>query len=139
LKAVNNTSKIKDLDIADDLCKWSKPKNSKSRSRSVSTEDVPQVKLSNRFSVLGNCHQSTGFLRHMENKVKPQTDMAKFRKGRFDYLKVVMGEQLDPCSWSTWSLIIKSQVLLSPVHFLLMSMRFLESLVMTLPSEIILL
>jgi len=75
----------------------------------------------------------------MENKVKPQTDMAKFRKGRFDYLKVVMGEQLDPCSWSTWSLIIKSQVLLSPVHFLLMSMRFLESLVMTLPSEIILL
>jgi hypothetical protein len=98
LKTVYNTSKIKDLDIADDLCKWSTPKNSKSRSCSVSTEDVPQVKRRNRFSVLENYQQNTGFLKNLENKVKPQAGMTKFRRGGFDYLKVVMGGQLDPCS-----------------------------------------
>ena len=60
LKAVNNTSKNKGLGIADDLCKWSKPKNSNSRSRHVRTEDVPQVKPSNRFIVLEIDPQSTG-------------------------------------------------------------------------------
>jgi hypothetical protein len=98
LKAVNNTSKLKDLDIADDLCKWSKPKNSKSRSHSVSTEDVLQVKLSNRFSVLEIDQKSTGFLKHMENKVKPHTEVTKCRKGRCYYLEVVMGRKMDSCS-----------------------------------------
>jgi hypothetical protein len=87
-----------DLDIADDLCKWSKPINSKSKSRSISTEYVPQVKLSNRFSVLENDQQSTGFLKHMENKVKPLAGVTKYRKRRFYYLEVAMGGKLDP--WS---------------------------------------
>ena len=98
MKDVSNTSKFKDLGITDDLCKWSKPKNSKSRSRIVSTEDVPQVKLSNRFNVLDINQQSTGFLKHMENKVKPLAGMTKFREGRFCYLEVARGGKLDPCS-----------------------------------------
>jgi hypothetical protein len=98
LKAVSNTSKIKDMDIADDLCKWSKLKNSKFRSCSVSTEHVPQVKLSNRFTVLKINKQITGLLKHMENKVKQIAGMTKFRKRRFYYLKIVMGRKLDPCS-----------------------------------------
>jgi hypothetical protein len=78
-----DTNKIKDLDIADDLCEWSKPKNSNSRSRCVRTEDVPQVKLSNRFSVLEIDQQSIGFLKHMENKVKPLAGMTTFKKEDF--------------------------------------------------------
>ena len=83
------------MDIADDLCKWSKPKNSKS---SVFTEDVLQVKLSNIFGVLEIDWQRTGFLKHMANKVKPLAGMTKFRKGRFYYLEVVMGRKMDPRS-----------------------------------------
>ena len=98
MKTVNNTSKIKDLDISDDLCKWSKPKNSNSRSRRVCTEDVLQVKPSNRFSVLEIDQQSTGFSKHMENKVKPLDGTTKFKKGRFYHLEVAMGGKLDPCS-----------------------------------------
>jgi len=39
----------------------------KSRSHRFSADDVPQVKLSNRFSVLHVDQQSTGFLKHVEN------------------------------------------------------------------------
>jgi hypothetical protein len=45
LKAGDNRSKIKDQGISDDLCNWSKPKNSKPRSRRFSADDVPYVKL----------------------------------------------------------------------------------------------
>ena len=80
LKGGNNSSKIKDQNISDDLYNWSKLKNSKSSSRRFSADDVPHVKLSNRFSLLDIDQQSTGFLKHMENKVKPLAGKKKFRK-----------------------------------------------------------
>jgi hypothetical protein len=52
LKVENSSSKIKDQDISDDLCNWTKPKNSKSRSRWLSTDAASHVQVSNRFSVL---------------------------------------------------------------------------------------
>jgi hypothetical protein len=61
------------------------------------------------------------------------------RQGRFYYLEVVMGGKFDPCSKNTWALNMKSQVFLSPTHLLLISMSTWGCLVMTLPSEIILL
>jgi hypothetical protein len=40
VKAEDNRSKIKDQSISDDLCNWSKPKNSTSRSRRFYSVDV---------------------------------------------------------------------------------------------------
>jgi hypothetical protein len=71
LIAGNNSSKIKDHEISDDLCNWCKQKNFSSRSRRSSAGDVPTVKLRNRFSVLDVDLQSTGFLEHVKDKVKP--------------------------------------------------------------------
>jgi len=70
LIAGNNSNKVKDQDISDDLCNWSNPKNSKSRSRRFSADDVPTVKLRNRFNLLDVDLQSTGFLKHVKDKVK---------------------------------------------------------------------
>jgi len=39
----------------------------KSRSRRFSADDVPHVRLSNKFSVLHVDQQRTGFLKHVEN------------------------------------------------------------------------
>jgi len=47
--------------------------------------------------------------------------------------------KLDPYSKNTWTLNMKSQVFLSAVHFLLVSMRTWGSLVMTFTREIVLL
>jgi hypothetical protein len=45
LKAGDKRSKIKDQGFSDDLRNWPKPKNSKSRLRRFSADDVPNVKL----------------------------------------------------------------------------------------------
>jgi len=45
LKAGDNRSKIKDQGISDNLCKWSKPENSKSSICMFSADDVPNGKL----------------------------------------------------------------------------------------------
>ena len=87
------------------MSNWSKLKNSKYRSRRFSADDIPHVKLSNRFSVINVDQQSTGFLKHVENKVTPLAGKTKSQKGRFYYLEVVMRQnwthapaKLDPCS-----------------------------------------
>lgn len=91
MKAGNNSSETDNQGISDDLCNWSKPKNSKSRSRRSSADEVPNAKLRNRFSVLVVDQQSTGFLNHMDKKVKPVARKTKVRKARCNYLEVVMG------------------------------------------------
>jgi hypothetical protein len=80
LKAGNNSNKTEDQGISDDLCNWSKPKNSKSRSCRLSADDVPNVKLRNRFSVLDVDQQRTGFLKHVDRKVKPLAGKTKSQK-----------------------------------------------------------
>jgi hypothetical protein len=79
-KAGNNCIKIKDQDISDDLCNWSQPKNSKSRSCRFSADYVLNVKLSNRFTVLHIVQPSKGFLKHVEHKVKPLAGKTKSEK-----------------------------------------------------------
>jgi hypothetical protein len=110
LKAGNNSSKIKDQDISNDLSNWSKLKNSKYRYHRFSADDVPHVKLDNRFNVLIAEQLSTGFLKHVENKVTSLAGKTKSQKGRFYYLEVVMEAILDPCSKNSWALNMKSKV-----------------------------
>jgi hypothetical protein len=52
-----------------DLYCWAKPRNSKSWFCRFSTDDVPNVHLSNRLSVLEGDEHSTGLLKHVKNKV----------------------------------------------------------------------
>ena len=61
----------------------------------------------------------------------------KVKRGRYYYLEAVMGRKLDPSSKNTWALNMKSQA--QEMHHLLMSLRTQGILVITLPSEIILL
>ena len=138
MKAGNNSRKIKDRDISDDLWNSSQSKNFKFRLRRFSAGEVRNVKPSNRFTVLHIVQQSTGFLKHVENKVKPLAGKTKSQKKKIHYLEVFTGGKSDPCSKKTWALNAKLQVLLSPMLPLLMWLRTFGSLVITLPSEIIL-
>jgi hypothetical protein len=74
----------------------------------------------------------------VENKVEPLAGKTKNQKRKIHYLEVVKGGKSDPCSKKTSALNVKLQIFSSPMHPLLMSMRTLGSLVITLPSEIIL-
>jgi hypothetical protein len=96
LKAGNSSSKIKDQDISDDLCNWTKPKNSKSRSRRFSTDDASHVQLSNRFSVLEGDQQSTGLLKHGNNKIKPLAGKTKSQKRNILLLGSSHGREVGP-------------------------------------------
>jgi len=91
-----------------------------------------------QINVLDMDQQNTHFLKHLENKVKPLAGKKKLRKGRFYYLQGDMEAKLDPCSKKTWALNMKSQVFLSSMHLLPMSVRTWGNLVMT-TREIILL
>lgn len=71
LKAGNSSNKIKDQNNSNDLCNWTKPKNSKSRSCRFSADNVSHVQLSNRFSVLEVDQQNEGLLKHVDKKEKP--------------------------------------------------------------------
>jgi hypothetical protein len=137
LKARNNSSKIKDRDISDDLRNWSQPKNFKSRLRRFSADEVHNVNLSKGFTVLHIVQQDTGFLKHVENKVKPLAGKTKSQKRKIHYLEGVTAEKTDPCSKKTWALNVKLQEFLSPMHPLLMSLRTYGSLVNNL-TELIL-
>jgi hypothetical protein len=74
----------------------------------------------------------------VENKVKPPAGKTKSQKRKLHYLEVLTGGKSDPCSKKTWALNVKLQVFISPMHPSLMSLRTFGSLVITLPSEIIL-
>jgi hypothetical protein len=62
------SNKIRDKDNTNDICL--KPKNSKSRARRFSADDVSHIRLSNRFSILEADQQSQGLLKHEDMKVK---------------------------------------------------------------------
>jgi hypothetical protein len=96
LKAGNSSSKIKDQDISDNLRSWTKPKNSKSRPCSFSTDDASHVQLRNRFSVLEVDQQSTGLLKHGDNKIKPLARKTKSQKRKILLLGSSHGREVGP-------------------------------------------
>ena len=57
---------------------------------SFHTLHVYHVKPRNRFSVLDIDQQSTGFMKHVENIVKPLAGKTKSQKRTILYLKVIM-------------------------------------------------
>ena len=137
MKGENNSSKIKDQDISDDLHNWSKLKNSKSRGPVGSLKMMYLMLSWATVSVLDVDQHSTGFLKHVENKVKPLAGKTKSQKRKIHYLEGVTAEKTDPCSKKTWALNVKLQEFLSPMHPLLMSLRTYGSLVNNL-TELIL-
>jgi hypothetical protein len=80
LNTRNNSSKIKGQDIQTNLSHWAKLKNSKSRSHRFSADGLLRVQLSSRLSVLEMEQQSTHFLKHVENKVKPLAGKTRTQK-----------------------------------------------------------
>ena len=85
LKNRNMSNKIRDKDNANDI--WLKPKNSKSRARRFSADDVSHFRLSNKFSILEVDQQNQGLLKHEDMKVKSPTGKSKSQKKRYCYLK----------------------------------------------------
>jgi hypothetical protein len=65
------SNKTRDKDNANDI--WLKPKNSKSRARRFSADDMSHIRLSNKFSTLEADQQSQGLLKHEDMKVKSPT------------------------------------------------------------------
>ena len=68
LKNGNTASRITNKDNASD--NWIKPKNSRSRARRLSADDVSYIGLSNKFGILDADQQSQGLLEHEGMKVK---------------------------------------------------------------------
>jgi hypothetical protein len=99
------SNKIRDKDNAKDI--WLKPKNSKSRARRFSADDVSHIRLSNKFSNLEVDQQRQGLLKYEDMKVKSPTGQSKSQKKRYCFLEVVMGGILDPCFKTTWVLNMK--------------------------------
>jgi MFS-type transporter involved in bile tolerance (Atg22 family) len=64
-------------------------------SRRFFADYVPNVKFSNRFTVLTIVQQSTSFLKHVENKVKPLSVKTKRQKMKIHYLRVVIRGKFD--------------------------------------------
>ena len=81
-----------------DLCYWAKRRNSESRFCRFSADDVPYVQLSNRLSLLEVDQQSTGLLKHLENKVKPLVGKTKVRKEIPNCLELGTALKMDKCS-----------------------------------------
>jgi hypothetical protein len=67
LKNINMSYKTRDKDNANDI--WLRPKNSKSRARRFSADDVSHIRLSNQFSILEVDQQNQGLLKH-DMKIK---------------------------------------------------------------------
>jgi hypothetical protein len=80
LKGGNSSSCAKEQDNLNDLCNWIKSQNSKSRSRRFCAGSVPHVQPSNRSSVLEADQESTGLLKHVENRVKALAGKADRQK-----------------------------------------------------------
>ena len=106
LKNRNMSNKIGDKVNANDI--WLKTKNSKSRAHRFSADDVSQISLSNKFSLLEVDHNQ-GLLKHKDMKIRSPTVKSKTqgKKKRYCYLEVVMGGILDPCYNHTWVLNMK--------------------------------
>jgi hypothetical protein len=96
LKAGNSSNKIKDQNNSNDLCNWTKPKNSKSRSCRFSADNVSHVQLSNRFSVLEVDQQNEGLLKHVDKKEKPLVGKTKNQKRKFLVLGSSHGQEIGP-------------------------------------------
>ena len=78
LKNRNMSYKLSDKDNANDI--WLKPKNSKSRARRFSSDDVSHIRLSNKFSILEGDQQNQGLLKHENMKIKSPTGKSKSQK-----------------------------------------------------------
>jgi len=100
------SNKIGDKVNANDI--WLKTKNSKSRAHRFSADDVSQISLSNKFSLLEVDHNQ-GLLKHKDMKIRSPTVKSKTqkKKKRYCYLEVVMGGIMDPCYNHTWVLNMK--------------------------------
>jgi len=61
-----------------------------------SADDVPHVKLSYRVNVLDDDQHSTGFLKHVENKVKPLAGETKNQKRKILLLGSSSGREIGP-------------------------------------------
>jgi hypothetical protein len=85
-----------DQDISDDLYNWNKTKNSKSRSCRLYTDDASHVQLSNRYSLLKVDQQSTGLLKHRDNKIKPLAGRIKNQKRKILLLGSSHGREVGP-------------------------------------------
>jgi hypothetical protein len=77
-------------------------------------------------------------MKNVENKVKPLARNTKHQKRKILLLGSSNGREIGPMLNEHLALYMKSQVFLSPMHHLLM-LRTWGRMVMTLPSEIILL
>jgi hypothetical protein len=92
------------------------------------------MRIYNRFNVLDVDQQSTGFLKHVENKVKPLAAKTKSQKRKVLLLGSSRGWEIGPMLKEHSNTEYEN-----PIRLLLMSLRTWGSLVMTLPSKIILL
>jgi hypothetical protein len=96
LKAGNISSKIKDQNISEDLCNWTKKIHSNFRSRRVSTDDAPHVQLSNRCSLMEVDQQSISLLKHGDNEMKPLAGKIKSHKRKILLLRSSHVRQVGP-------------------------------------------
>lgn len=78
LKNRNTSNNIKNKDNVDDI--WLKPKNSKSRGRRFSADNVSHIRLSNKFSILEVDQQNQGLLKHEDMKIKSLTGKSNSKK-----------------------------------------------------------
>jgi hypothetical protein len=86
-------NKIRDKGNANDI--WLKPKNSKSRARRFSAV-VSQIRLSNKFSILGVDQQNQGLLKREDMKVKSPTRKSKSQKKNILLLGNSHGRDIGP-------------------------------------------
>jgi hypothetical protein len=74
---------------------WLKPKNSKSRARRFSADDVSQISLSNKFSLL-KVDQDQGLLKHNDMKIRSPTVKSKTQKKKILLLGSSHGRDIGP-------------------------------------------
>jgi len=87
-------NKMRDKDNANGI--WLKPKNSKSRARRFSADDVSHIRLSNKFIVLEVDQQSQGLLKHEDMKVKSPTGKSESQKKKVLLLGSSHGRDIGP-------------------------------------------
>jgi protein tyrosine/serine phosphatase len=67
LKNGNTSNTIRDKNNANNV--WLKPKNSNSRARRFSADDVSHIRVSNKFNILEADQQNQGLLKHEDMKI----------------------------------------------------------------------
>jgi hypothetical protein len=88
------SSKINDQDNSSNF--WIKQKNSKSRACRFSADDVSRIQLSNRFSVLEVDQQSSGLLKHVDQKVRSFAGKTKSQRRKIVLLGSSHGWDIGP-------------------------------------------